>query len=99
MYKLYERLKLLRKRNNLSQNALAKKMGVTRATVNAWEMGISFPNAQSLMVLAKFFKVSVDYLLGNDDSDTIDISALNGEEKKLIYDMINYMTSKKAETE
>ena len=99
MYKLYERLKLLRKRNNLSQNALAKKMGVTRATVNAWEMGISFPNAQSLMVLAKFFKVSVDYLLGNDDSDTIDISSLNGEEKKLIYDMINYMTSKKAETE
>lgn len=99
MYKLYERLKLLRKRNNLSQNALAKKMGVTRATVNAWEMGISFPNAQSLMVLAKFFKVSVDYLLGNDDSDTIDISALNDEEKKLIYDMINYMTSKKAETE
>ena len=99
MYKLYERLKLLRKRNNLSQNALAKKMGVTRATVNAWEMGISFPNAQSLMVLAKFFKVSLDYLLGNDDSDTIDISALNGEEKKLIYDMINYMTSKKAETE
>ena len=99
MYKLYERLKLLRKRNNLSQNALAKKMGVTRATVNAWEMGISFPNAQSLMVLAKFFKVSVDYLFGNDDSDTIDISALNDEEKKLIYDMINYMTSKKAETE
>ena len=99
MYKLYERLKLLRKRNNLSQNALAKKMGVTRATVNAWEMGISFPNAQSLMVLAKFFKVSVDYLLGNDDSDTIDISALNDEEKKLIYDMISYMTSKKAETE
>lgn len=95
MYQFCERLKELRNRCNLSQNELAKKMGVQRATVNAWEMGISFPNAQSLVLLAKYFKVSVDYLLGYSDDDMIDVSELNNREKKLIYDMITYMLSTK----
>ncbi len=99
MYLLYERLKELRNRCNLSQNELAKKMGVQRATVNAWEMGISFPNAQSLVLLAKYFKVSVDYLLGYNDDDMIDVSELNDKEKKLIYDMITYMLSTKKDCE
>ena len=36
-----ERIKTLRETNNLTQSALAKKLNVTRSSVNAWEMGIS----------------------------------------------------------
>ncbi len=94
MYEFGERLKALRKRNGISQNALSKEMGLTRATVNAWEMEISSPNAQSLIMLAKFFKVSVDYLLGLDNSEMISLSQLKDNEKKIVCDLIDYMTSK-----
>lgn len=99
MHKFYIRLKELRNRCGLSQNELAKKMGIQRATVNAWEMGISFPNAQSLVLLAKFFKVSVDYLLGYDDSDMIDVSMLDDTGKKLVYEMVTYMAKCQSENE
>lgn len=99
MYTLYNRLKELRLRCSLSQSELAKKMGVQRATVNAWEMGISLPNAQSLVLLAKFFKVSVDYLLGYNDSDMIDVSMLDNKGKKLIYEMVTYMADIKKDDE
>ena len=65
-------------------------MNLTRATVNAWEMGISSPNAQSLILLSQFFKVSVDYLLGIDNTETVDITLHNKEEKNIIYSLVKY---------
>ena len=97
MYKLNERLKELRKENNISQNALAKQMNLTRATVNAWEMGISYPNAQSLILLSQYFKVTVDYLLGIDNSETIDITSLTTEEKNIVCNLVKYFNNKKNE--
>ena len=92
MYQLNERLKELRSKMGISQNSLAKKMNLTRATINAWEMGISYPNAKSLIMLSEFFKVSVDYILGLDNIESVDISNLNEAEKKLIYDIVNYLS-------
>ena len=97
MYKLNERLKELRKENNISQNALAKQMNLTRATVNAWEMGISYPNAQSLILLSQYFKVTVDYLLGIDNSETIDITSLTTEEKNIVCNLVKYFNNTKNE--
>ena len=95
MYQLSERLKELRKQYNISQNALSKEMNLTRATINAWEMGISYPNAQSLVMLSKYFKVSVDYILGISDNEMLDISCLNDKEKTMIYDMVSYLSELK----
>ena len=93
MITLADRLKELRLRNNISQNALSKKLEVTRATVNAWEMGISYPNAQSLIELSRFFKVSVDYILGTTYNESICINLLNAEEKEMIVNLVNYLSS------
>ena len=57
-------IKTLRESVGVSQSALAKKIGVTRAAVNAWEMGLSVPTAQYIVELAQFFHVSADYILG-----------------------------------
>ena len=95
MYKLSERLKELRKQNNISQNALAKQMNLIRATVNAWEMGISCPNAQSLVMLSQYFKVSVDFLLGLNDTETIDITQLTEREKNIVYELVNCFIASK----
>lgn len=93
MITLADRLKELRSRNNISQNALSKRLEVTRATVNAWEMGLSYPNAQSLVELSRFFKTSVDYLLGITDIETVNINLLNSEEKEIVINLINYFSS------
>lgn len=93
MDKLYNRLRELRERENISQNALANTLGITRASVNAWEMGISAPNAQSLIMLSKYFNVSVDYLLGLEQNEYIDIGRLNATEKDLICSMVRYLLS------
>ncbi len=97
MYKFSEILKGLRKRNGISQNSLAKQMNLTRATINAWEMGINYPNAQSLVMLSDFFGVSVDYLLGTDNRDMLDISGLNDEEKKMICAMVKYLSDSRSD--
>ena len=47
----------LRERAGLSQSALAKRVGVTRSAVNAWEMGLSIPTTQYVAELAQLFDV------------------------------------------
>lgn len=62
------RLKELREKAGLSQSALAKKLGVVQSTVGMWENGKNKPENARLEALANFFSVSVDYLLGRDES-------------------------------
>ena len=90
-----EKIKQLREENNLTQSALAKKLNVTRSSVNAWEMGISVPSTALLVELAKLFQVSTDYLLGLEHKATLDITALNDEEILILYNLIQYFKSLK----
>ena len=59
-----DRIRLLRERRGLTQSELAKQLGITRSSVNAWEQGISVPSTQYIVELATIFKISTDYLLG-----------------------------------
>ena len=86
--KIGEKINELRNKNNITQLALAKELGVSRSSVNAWEMGISMPTIDRLIDIAEYFHVSVDYLLGLNDRLTIDISSLNEKEKTMIYKLI-----------
>ena len=54
----------------MTQAELAKKLGITRSSVNAWEMGISVPSTQYIVELALLYNVSTDYLLGQDKMST-----------------------------
>ena len=58
------RIKELRNENNLSQQNLAKQIGVSQKAIDFWEKGINEPKASYIIKLAKFFNVSSDYLLG-----------------------------------
>ena len=57
-------IKSLREQQNMTQSNLAKQLGITRSSVNAWEMGISVSSTQYIVELAYIFYVSTDYLLG-----------------------------------
>lgn len=58
------RLKELREERGLSQMMLAKVTGISQSSIARWELEKADPTATSLIVLAKFFNETVDYLLG-----------------------------------
>lgn len=57
-------LKELRKEANLSQDQLGKKLGFSNQTISFWESGNREPSLDALVSVAKYFDVSVDFLLG-----------------------------------
>ena len=67
---LGERIKELRKRNNLTQIDLAKEMEVTKGTVSTWETNRRRPSFETLDALASLFNVNMAYLLGSSNDDT-----------------------------
>ncbi len=69
--KLGEHIANLRKEQNLSQEQLAEMVGVTRQTMSNWELGVTAPNPEQLIFLAKTFHRSVDEMLGHDTSDIL----------------------------
>ena len=75
-----QKIKTLREKKGITQSELANQLGITRSGVNAWEMGISTPSTQYIIILAKFFNVSTDYLLGLSDTATISVEGLSDRE-------------------
>ena len=65
-----QRLKELRKKNNITQVQLAEKLGVSKGTVAMWETGKRQPNFETLDELSDIFDKRIDYILGrsNDES-------------------------------
>lgn len=64
MNKFPERLSELRKEKNISQHNVAKNINVSQQTISSWEKGEREPDFDTLIILAQFFEVSTDYLLG-----------------------------------
>lgn len=62
-----ERLKELMKEQNLNQVKLAEKIGVKQNTISAWLLKKKEPCIISLWLIADYFEVSVDYLIGRED--------------------------------
>lgn len=67
-------LKNLRNQSNMSQEELAKLLGISRSAVSSYENGTRSPNNELLVKMANIFNVSTDYLLGltisyNTDSE------------------------------
>ncbi len=63
--KLYE----LRKKNHLSQEELAEKLGVSRQAVSKWECGESLPDTDNLITISRLYGVSLDELVGNPTTE------------------------------
>lgn len=61
------RVKKLRKERKLSQQELAEALGLTQTTISGIESGLRTTTIEKLILLAKFFGVSTDYLLGLKD--------------------------------
>ncbi len=86
-----DRIKRLRELKGWSQVKLSKKLGITRSSVNAWEMGVSVPSTQKIVELALLFQTSTDYILGLDKDRMLSLKNLSDKEVELIYQLLNYI--------
>jgi len=67
MKEFAERLKELRLEKELSQRQLAKLVNLSHHAISQWESESRIPNAEAVVILAKFFGVTTDYILGLTD--------------------------------
>lgn len=68
---LGNKIMTLRKKNNMSQEELSEKVGVTRQTISKWELGETCPDISQAKKLSNIFKVSLDELTDNDVNNII----------------------------
>lgn len=61
-----EKLAMLRRQKNLTQEQLAELLKVSRQSVSRWEMNQAFPETEKLILLSRIFSCSVDFLLNTN---------------------------------
>lgn len=89
LFLLSERIKLLRESNGLTQSELAKQLGLTRSSINAWEMGLSIPSTQYIVELSKLFNVSSDFILGIESKAVISVEGLSNKQVVAIKQIVD----------
>ena len=71
--------KNLRAETSLSQKDIAEELSVSRSVVSDWEQGRTEPSIQSLINIADYYAVSVDYLIGRDCPREYNLTSLQKE--------------------
>ena len=84
------RIALLREQSGMSQSALARRMHVSRASVQSWESGTNLPSTDNLIFLSKVFHVSTDYVLDINATKTINLDNYNRKEQMLVLRLMQY---------
>lgn len=85
-----KRVKKLRTKYKFTQTELAKKVGVTKSTIAAYENDSRQPSYEVLIKMSEVFKVSIDSLLLNRSESIIDVSGLSPEQIDLLENIIFY---------
>ena len=81
--KISERIKELRKHNNLNQKEFASAIGITQSTLSSYENGNALPSIDVLITMATTFHVSIDWICGISES-RIEFSCLSDVESALL---------------
>ena len=91
--KFNEKLTKLRKQNNLSQESLAEKLGMSRQAISKWESGSSYPDMSTMINICKVLNCTLEDLL---DDDLIGSNDFKHDNKininKWINDLLNFIT-------
>jgi transcriptional regulator with XRE-family HTH domain len=82
-----ERLKLMRKKRNMSMQDLASKVGVAKSTYAGYEADYRQPSIESIVSLAKQLQTSTDYLLGLSENPNTKESDKNAHELLMANDL------------
>ena len=89
---LSDNLKRIRKENNLSQEDLAEKLGVSRQSVSKWESGAAYPEMDKVIQLCKMFDLNIDELLNKNVNEVKDNKQSKININKYIDDFLSFVT-------
>ncbi|MCY9434197.1 helix-turn-helix domain-containing protein [Bacillus haynesii] len=94
--KLGENLKELREGKNLSQKALGKKLGLAESTIGMYEQGKRRPDYETLIKIADFFEVSIDYLIRGESKESQE-KIFTEKAEKILNDPKTFMAARDGE--
>ena len=80
-----ERLRQIRKEQNLSQDALAQMLGTTKQMLSRYELNLCSPRLEQVQKYAEKLRVPVDYLLGDTEAEAITNAFWNKKREKPFY--------------
>ena len=92
--KFSTRLKELRLNKGLRQEQVAKLIGVNKSAISTYENDTRQPSFEILVRLANLYRVSTDYLLGQKNSRSVDLSGLSEQEAALVCELVETLTKK-----
>lgn len=90
--KLSDNLKTIRKENNLSQEQLAEKLGVSRQAVSKWESDQSYPEMEKVLLICKLFNYNIDELMNESVKDVNETKQSKSNLNKYIDDFFGFIT-------
>ena len=90
--KLSDNLKTIRKENNLSQEQLAEKLGVSRQAVSKWESDQSYPEMEKVLLICKLFNYNIDELMNESVKEVNETKQSKSNLNKYIDDFFGFIT-------
>lgn len=94
-----ERIRTLREANNMTQQELGRKLGVTKAVISSYETGLHQPKHEMLFHLSRLFGVTLDYLYSDVDLEEekgqkISLAGLNQDGIEQVVSLVRLLRSK-----
>ena len=89
---LADNLKKIRKENNLSQEQLAEKLGVSRQSVSKWESGLSYPEMDKVLQICQLFNLNINELINEDIKEVNEMKEAQVRTNKYITSFFDYIT-------
>ena len=90
--KLSDNLRQIRKENNLSQEQLAEKLGVSRQAVSKWESGQSYPEMDKVLLICKLFNYNIDELMNENIKEVNETKQSKININKYVEDFFGFVT-------
>lgn len=84
MYDLGSRLKEIRIKHGLTQRVLAKRINKSISAVSSYESNAQMPPLDVLISMAIVYSISLDYLVGFENTATYSVKGLHPEQKEII---------------
>ena len=95
LHTLSKRIVELRRQTGLTQAELARRLHLSRSSVNSWESASSYPSIDSLISLSQLFHVTTDYLLGLSPSKAVFLDKYSPREQELVFRILQYFDENK----
>lgn len=89
---LADNLKKIRKDNNLSQEQLAEKLGVSRQSVSKWESGLSYPEMDKVLQICQLFNLNINELINEDIKEVNELREAQSRSNKYVTSFFDYIT-------